>query len=149
MRKFVLILLFVLIGTSFLSAQESGKGIGIILGEPTGVSGKLWLNNVNAIDMAAAWSFNKGALRLQADYVTHFYKILDVPQGKLPLYVGIGGHITFANEFGMAVRIPIGLDYMFPTVPLDVFVEAVPGLTLAPETKFYIAGGLGLRFFFK
>ena len=40
-----------------VSAQDSGFGAGFILGEPTGVSAKLWLSKDDAIDYAAAWSF--------------------------------------------------------------------------------------------
>ena len=49
-------------------AQVEGLGIGIIVGEPTGICGKLWLSGRTAIDGAAAWSFNKnGNLHLHAD----------------------------------------------------------------------------------
>lgn len=149
MKKLFYILFLFLVSTLSISAQTSGKGVGIILGEPTGLSGKMWLNHVNAINAAAAWSFDKGALRLQADYVTHFFEFIDINSGQLPVYIGIGGHLTFAKEFSAAVRIPVGLNYMFDRLPIDVFIEAVPGLALAPSTEFYLAGGLGIRYFFE
>jgi len=34
-----------------ISAQDHGFGIGLILGEPTGVSAKLWTSNQNALDV--------------------------------------------------------------------------------------------------
>ncbi len=53
-------LLFILISFTQinLNAQQKDFGLGIILGEPTGVSGKLWTSSENAFDFAAAWSFS-------------------------------------------------------------------------------------------
>jgi hypothetical protein len=36
------ILLLIMIAAAPLSAQDSGFGLGLILGEPTGLSAKLW-----------------------------------------------------------------------------------------------------------
>jgi hypothetical protein len=38
-------------------AQDSGFGLGIIIGEPTGISAKQWTGSRTAIDGAVAWSF--------------------------------------------------------------------------------------------
>jgi hypothetical protein len=57
MRKTIFLLFIInIIFIPQLKAQDSGFGIGIIAGEPTGLSGKLWLGGNNALDMAAAWS---------------------------------------------------------------------------------------------
>jgi hypothetical protein len=71
LKKYIILLsILVLVLSSSLLAQDKGFGLGIIIGEPTGVSGKLWLSGDNALDMAAAWSFKgSGAMLLQADYV--------------------------------------------------------------------------------
>jgi len=149
--KKILTILFVL--TIFLqlkvNAQDRGFGLGIILGQPTGVSGKLWTNAENAFDFGAAWSFQgDGHLLLQADYVWHMFRLISVSEGKLPFYVGVGGEVTFANKTGIGVRVPVGLDYMFAKAPVDIFLEIVPILELAPETDFDLAGGIGVRYWF-
>ncbi|MEJ2616343.1 MAG: hypothetical protein P8Z35_15410, partial [Ignavibacteriaceae bacterium] len=47
------------------NAQNRNFGLGIILGEPTGLSAKLTVNHINAFDFAAAWSFkDRGNLLL-------------------------------------------------------------------------------------
>jgi hypothetical protein len=131
------------------NAQERGFGLGIILGEPTGVSGKLWTSGQNAFDFAAAWSFQgDGNLLLQADYVWHIFRLIPVPDGKLPFYVGVGGEVILANDPVIGVRVPLGLDYMFNNAPVDIFVELVPILRLAPSTDFDFAGGIGARYWF-
>ena len=144
-------LLFVLI-TLFqinLNAQQKNFGLGIILGEPTGVSGKLWTSSENAFDFAAAWSFSgDGNLLLQADYVWHIFRLIPVESGRLPFYVGVGAEVIFDDDPVIGVRVPLGLDYMFSNAPVDIFVEFVPILTLAPSTDFDFAGGIGARYWF-
>jgi hypothetical protein len=131
------------------NAQERGFGLGIILGEPTGVSGKLWTSGQNAFDFAAAWSFQgDGNLLLQADYVWHIFRLIPVPDGKLPFYVGVGAEMIFSHDPILGVRVPLGLDYMFNNAPVDIFVELVPILRLAPSTDFDFAGGIGARYWF-
>jgi hypothetical protein len=144
----LIILIFILI--QFNShAQDRGFGLGIILGEPTGVSGKLWTSGTNAFDFGAAWSFSgDGNLLLQADYVWHIFRLIPVPEGKLPFYVGVGGRVVFSDNAKIGVRVPLGLDYMFSNAPVDIFVELVPILNLAPSTDFDFNGGIGARYWF-
>ena len=132
-----------------LSAQQKDFGLGIILGEPTGVSAKLWTTGENAFDFAAAWSFQgNGNLLLQADYVWHIFRLIPVESGRLPFYVGVGGRVIFSNDANIGVRVPLGLDYLFANAPVDIFVEVVPILDLAPSTDFDFGAGLGARYWF-
>jgi len=147
MKKMCAIVIFCL--PVMLLAQDKKLGLGIILGEPTGLTGKYWMTGTTAIDMAAAWSFGKNdALQLQADYVLHKFNMIDVERGRLPFYFGIGGHIVLGDKTGLGVRIPVGLDYLFARDPLDVFIELVPGIQLAPSTDFNLDGGIGIRYWF-
>jgi hypothetical protein len=144
-------LLFVLIAfiQINLMAQQKDFGLGIILGEPTGVSAKLWTSGENAFDFAAAWSFQgEGNLLLQADYVWHIFRLIPVESGRLPFYVGVGTEVIFSDNPVLGVRVPLGLDYLFANAPVDIFVELVPILRLAPSTDFDFAGGIGARYWF-
>ncbi len=150
MTKLIFPILFiVLLGIGELNAQ--GKfGLGIVVGEPTGVSAKYWTNGSNAFDFGAAWSFKRdGNLLLQADYVWHTFSLIPVREGKLPFYFGIGGRVIFSGDPLIGARIPIGLDYILANAPLDVFAEVVPILDLAPSTNFNLGGGIGVRFWFR
>lgn len=138
-------------------AQDHGFGMGIILGEPTGLSAKAWTSSDNAFDFALAWSFkdyhhndnhNDGSALLQADYVWHFFNAISVSSGKLPIYVGIGARVVLADDPSFGVRIPVGIDYLFADAPIDVFLELVPILDLSPESDFGVGGGLGIRYWF-
>lgn len=152
MKKNILVALVVslmIILAKPAAAQDHGFGMGIVLGEPTGLSAKLWTSSDNAFDFAAAWSFRgDGNLLLQADYVWHFFNLMPVSSGKLPLYIGIGGRVILADDPEFGVRIPVGIDYLFADAPIDVFLEIVPILDLSPETDFGVGGGLGIRYWF-
>jgi hypothetical protein len=146
---FTMVLGLMMIIAKPLTAQDHGFGMGLILGEPTGLSAKLWTSSDNAFDFAAAWSFKgDGHLLLQADYVWHFFNLMPVPSGKLPLYIGIGGRVILADDPRFGIRIPIGIDYLFADAPIDVFLELVPILDLSPETDFGVGGGIGIRYWF-
>jgi len=148
-KLFGLLFILIVISQFDLRAQDKGFGLGIILGEPTGVSGKLWTSGENAFDFAAAWSFQgNGHLLLQADYVWHIFRLIPVSSGRLPFYVGVGGRVVFADDPTIGVRVPFGLDYMFSNAPVDIFLELVPILDLAPSTDFDFGAGIGARYWF-
>ncbi len=134
---------------STASAQQRKFGLGVVLGEPTGVSAKLWLGPTSAIDGVVAWSFaNNPSVTVLADYLFHFFDVFSVKEGRLPLYVGIGGAISIAPEPDFGVRFPFGVTYLFDSAPLDVFLEAAPIFLFFPATTFDFSGGIGIRFYF-
>src|SRR5689334_8971191 len=116
MKRFALAAVL-LLGPCSLHAQES-PGVGVILGEPTGISAKFWLDKTEAIDAAAAWSFgNQDSLQLHANYLLHRYDAffgIDPQYGKLPLYFGLGLRYKSGENGGddrFGVRVPIGVTY--------------------------------------
>jgi len=146
---FIITLIFGL--TNFSFTQDKGFGLGVIIGEPSGVSAKSWMTSTTAVDAALAWSFvDNGALHIHADYLFHNFQIISIDgKGKLPVYYGIGARIKFGNDdTRLAVRIPVGIDYMFGDAPVDIFLEVVPMLELIPKTKFQFNAALGARYFF-
>lgn len=148
-RSIVFLGLTAVLACGTVQAQESGFGLGVILGEPTGISGKLWMEKRKAIDGAVAWSFDKeSALHLHADLLFHGRNIVKVEMSKLLFYYGIGGRIKFEDKSKVGVRVPLGLNYIPSEVPLDVFLEIVPLLDLAPSTDFSLNAAIGVRYFF-
>ena len=131
-----------------IAAQDSGFGAGVIFGEPTGLSLKSWMSSKTAVDAAVTWSALDDFLYIHADFLIHNFNVIDVSDGQLPLYFGLGAKVGFGNDVIFGARIPIGLDYMFSGAPIDIFVEIVPGLTLLPEPGFDIDGGIGIRYWF-
>lgn len=132
-------------------ADGGSFGAGIIVGEPTGISLKYQMNETNAIDGAVAWSLSgSNDLHLHGDYLYHWYDVITVSKGRLPLYSGFGLRLVFREDRDnrIGIRIPVGLAYLFDGAPFDAFVEAVPVLDLAPDTDFDLDGAIGARFWF-
>lgn len=131
------------------AAAQGNFGLGIILGEPTGVSAKLWLSDRTAVDAAAAWSFSdEAAFHLHADFLLHNFDLITVEKGRLPIHFGIGGRLKFEDDTKLGIRIPVGLTYIFDGAPVDIFFEVVPILDVAPDTEFEANAAIGARFFF-
>lgn len=149
MRKRILFFALVLVASSVRS-QDRGFGIGLILGEPTGISGKIWTSQINAVDFGLAYSFrSKGYFHLHADYLWHFPDVIQSTE-RFPLFAGIGGRVAAGRGNGIfGIRIPFGLAYGVRSAPVEIFVEVAPIVDLAPATEVSGNGGIGARFFFK
>ena len=147
MKYHIRILMLVFIITFGTTYGQGKFGLGIILGEPTGISAKVWMSGATAIDGAVAWSFaNESAFHIHADFLIHNF---DVFSKVVPLYYGIGGRIKFwDNETRLGVRIPVGVAYDIPSTQIDLFLEIVPLLNLNPSTSFTLNGAIGGRFYF-
>ncbi len=150
MKKGVLILSIAIVLCSGVArSQDKDFGLGVILGEPTGISAKKWLDDKSALDGAVAWSLvTPSSFHLHADYLFHDFNIFNVKKGKLPLYFGIGFRIRIGDEDRIGIRVPVGICYIFEQSPLDIFFELGPVLDLTPATKLRLTSSVGIRYFF-
>ena len=129
--------------------QDGNVGLGIILGEPTGLSAKLWTGKTTAFDAGAAWSFvGGGFFQIHGDFLFHNFDLFKVETGKMALYYGFGGRMKFADQTIVSVRVPIGISYQFEKTAIELFLEVVPMLDLIPATEVGISGGAGFRYYF-
>lgn len=148
-KSIILFLLGIIILSITLKAQDRGFGLGIILGEPTGVSFKNWVARREAFDVAVAWSFEgEGAIHIHADYLFHNFRIFRVEKGNLVLYYGIGARVKTVHKTQVGVRIPLGLSYLFEGDPIEIFFELGPIMNLTPKTLFRMTTGIGVRYYF-
>jgi hypothetical protein len=144
----ILVLFGCLAGLSFADSNHN-LGVGVILGEPTGLSFKLWSKQTVAWDAGAAWSFvNGGFFQIHSDFLLHNFKLFRVETGRMSLFYGVGGRVKFAEDTTVSLRIPVGLAYEFEKTPIEIFLEVVPMLDLIPATEVQMAGGVGFRYYF-
>ena len=175
MKKIIATLGFIALATGLASAQNQREsfGLGIILGNPSGLSAKIpaGANSINAIlgynsyrdgwrdcdgpgNNNNCYNNGDGSLYLGADYIFYNYNLIRVSKGRLPLYYGPGLNATFwdapSGEDGIRVgiRIAVGLEYQFASAPFDIFFEIAPGINVVPNTSGYVMAGIGTRFFF-
>ncbi len=148
--RFVLIgVFFVLLSISSYS-QTRGFGLGVVIGEPTGISAKYWLSNQNALDFALGYSFvRKERIHFHMDYLFHHQNIFRAEEN-IALYYGPGFRIRSVegDDARLGARFALGLVWLPRNAPVDVFVEIAPILDIIPATRFQINAGLGFRFFF-
>ncbi|CAN5661153.1 hypothetical protein BH10BAC5_BH10BAC5_25220 [soil metagenome] len=150
-KAFLIITIFCLFIISDINAQSKGFGLGVMLGQPTGISAKLWLSKTSAIAAGGAWNFKNKALQVQVDYLHHFNDVFPITVGKMPVYAGVGASINFKNdgtEPDYGIRLPVGISYYLPISNVDVYVEAVPIIIIKPVSRVGLNGNIGVRYFF-
>jgi hypothetical protein len=143
-------------------AQGSGFGLGLIIGEPTGISAKLWTSPVNALDFGFGWSMGGDQMgnyygshiggsrvHFHMDYLWHSFEAIDTRE-RFPLYYGFGGRLNNGAGYNssLAIRGVFGVAWLPRDTPIDVFLELVPSLQLTNSSGFYLDAGFGARYFF-
>ncbi len=159
---YAVITFFMLLFAGATIAQDRNFGLGVILGEPTGISAKLWASSATAFDFGLGWSvggdrisdynggYNGGSrVHFHMDYLWHWFDAIHSSE-RFPLYTGVGGRINTGAGYNnsAAVRGVFGIVWLPHRTPIDVFLELVPSLQVVPSTGFGIDAGLGARFFF-
>lgn len=160
----VLVALIALTSTALAKTpKDYNIGLGIVLGEPTGLTAKYWFDDTNALDAHLSFDFTDEAFVVSSNYLFHFDILqLRTDAAELPFYVGIGGKLQFdaGNEQGdkkadkdddflsVGARVPFGADLLFTRIPLEIFIEVGIGVRLIPATRPDLDGGLGIRYYF-
>lgn len=125
-------------------------GGGLIFGEPTGFSIKLWFPETGlGFDAAAAWSFREDrTLYLHANALYHL-ALIETQAGRyLVPFVGLGVTNSYGDDTRIGLRVPVGLSILpFPQLPLEFFAEMAPGVGILPDTSPDFGAGIGARFY--
>lgn len=159
LKLFTLILLLTGFYTlSFAQSPMQKKiGFGILVGDPTGGTLKIWTNPVNAfvVDIGSSYF---GSPRIGVDYIWHFNtfhsRIANLyagPGGVLG--VGEGTGFWYKNKFfrtggnvGLGVRGVCGVNIIPENTPLEVFFELGLLVGFSPGGSSFDAA-LGIRFY--
>lgn len=149
------------------SAGRSGKGLGLSIGDPTGLNFKAFLKRGFAIDSTLGLGFIGGrhfALNVSAIWQKPLSNLGSAPVdwywglgGKLGLYDGDDDHShgngrvhdhDHDDELRLGARAPLGIAILFKSAPIDVFLEVAAGLWLLDHVDLDLDGAIGLRFWF-
>jgi hypothetical protein len=146
-------------------------GAGLVLGDPTGLTGKLWIGSTNAIDAGLGfWGYGvNDRCWVDNNNVTHCDRFgasngtfnLDylwqsnIVHGpaQLDWHIGAGGRfVWWGNCTGdcvaLAGRVPVGLDLMFQNPSfLEIFFELAPAFYVVPSLGLGIEAALGARMY--
>ncbi len=132
------------------TAQDDGFGLGLIVGEPTGIALKQWTGPRTELAAGIAWSFvDEDAFHLHGDYLIHSTSFAAGRHLRSPFYYGLGARLKGGDDdTWLGVRVPLGVAFFVNDAPLDFFVEIAPLMDLVPETEFRINAALGVRYYF-
>lgn len=157
----ILFALFLVAAPAALAGDHQTFGLGIVLGEPTGVTAKYFLSPNGALDFDLAFSLIESHLWFSTDYLYHFGDLAPgAPGVLLRPYIGGGGIIAGRDrddddhdrddddEFGLAGRFTGGLSSLFTEVHLELFIDGSVGVWIVPETDLNLGAVIGLRYFF-
>lgn len=171
MRRWLLTLLLLTAHPAHADEAEGGSGgaaagvgddkgtlgVGLVIGEPMGICGRLYLEDDRALQGAVGVAFIGGGLQVHGDYVLHPYILQARETFVLATYVGPGARVVQyadgrdASYFALGLRAVGGLLFDFKN-PLDAFFEVAGVLEygFADGVGFELAfnAGVGLRYYF-
>lgn len=151
------------------SASPQGRrlGVGLELGWPTAVTGKLMLRPEQAV-RASLGAFSGLVLTepswsASVDWLYHPFTIARAPGWTLHTHVGVGGTVVMLPIVGKrttfpaalyhraptslwtGLRAPLGVDLTFAELPVDIVLDVVPTILTFPGFGFGVGGSLGAR----
>lgn len=145
------------------SVEKGSLGAGLIIGEPTGVCAKLYLEDDQAVQAAIGFTFVSGGFQAHADYVFHPWILEERDAFTIPAYIGPGVRVMQHaagrdgdTDFRVGPRAVAGLLFDFKEIPLDVFVEVagIVEVRFGSDDEeinglgFALNGGIGARYYF-
>jgi hypothetical protein len=153
MRKLVLLVVML----ALAAPASADVGLGVFVGEPTGLDLKIGLSARGGLDMVFGWD----TFRDSRDHYAHvtYLATLAVGHGNsviVPIRLGLGGAIyddgSFDNGTNLAVRAPLQIGLKFRHSPIEVYGEVALKLTFYDEhdnrDDVDLDGGIGFRVYF-
>jgi hypothetical protein len=149
MRTARLVVLFVVLSFAPARADTGQFGLGLIVGQPTGITGAYELSDHTALDAALGLGFfNDRNFYAHLEFDYYLPTLIRWEPADLSAYVGIGGFFIAHNDPGFGARAPFGLSLDFNNAPIQVFLEASLLLLIVPDSALDVRGALGFRYYF-
>ena len=121
-------------------------GVGGQLGTLTGLSTQYFFSKEFSGAGDLGYDFNDKSFGIIADGRWNFRDWINVSQGALNFYTGLGAKFTFSDS-DLYLRVPVGGNYFFSSDRFDVFLELVPGYKLSHDHGFNFEFALGGRYY--
>ncbi len=139
------------------SGAPGSAGLGVVIGDPTGVSAKIRLTPSSALD--AALGAGDGAdLHLHLDWLFVGAPFVRESNVSIAWFAGVGGALEVDDDEGrfdddddteLEARAPLGITMRFDSVPpLELFAEIALAVEVVDDVDTEVDGGIGVRWFF-
>lgn len=144
------IVLLALIVFSSSAVAQAKRGLGVMLGNPTGINGKYWFSETKAVDGGMAFSLgSKTRFQLHSDYLFHSSgELIFQDNHPLDLYYGIGGRMEFDDDIELGIRLPMGLAHKMENERADIFGEIAPIIDFIGRFGLELSLAIGARLYF-
>lgn len=145
--KKLLLALAALSSVAMADNKFFGLGAAADISKPPAFSlhGRIWVMNPNAVDISAAWSDKN--FSLMGEYKWFQYKDIQIQNGQLPWYYGVGGFLNMSGGLsGIGVRPSVGLSWEPSGVNMDAFGETFASVSTSSSTPDF-GVRLGLHFY--
>jgi hypothetical protein len=144
------------------SAQDSGLGLGVMIGNPDGLVAKYWITGGIALDAGLGASVgmttpdangkkkNEGTIiHFHSDILFHDMNRIESTE-EFPVYCGVGVYLSSGGGMDgiFGVRAVLGLEYIVQQAPLDLFFEVSPMMQMKPSVGFGMGASIGARYYF-
>ncbi|MEK2645224.1 hypothetical protein [Bdellovibrio sp. BCCA] len=146
---FIFILLISLLGIQHAHAEAA---LGAVIGDPTGISGRLGMDGQHSLEGALAYSTGHyEGLHVHATYLWDHARSFATSEGPIELYYGLGVRLISINggkhdgEIALGPRAPLGLLYNFHNPNVEIFGEVSLAMDLVPKTDVDLDVGIGVR----
>ncbi len=140
--------------SALTTTPSSGISIGLVIGDPTGVSLKFWgvgSNTAFQLHAGGGGFFAPAHIAVSGSILFHTALTRQTP---INGYLGIGAYVgmhnrKYGDDYGiMGLQMPFGLEFILREAPLDIFMEVPPifYFTTDGDVGFGLSMGIGLRF---
>lgn len=152
MKKFLFVLLLAFCGLgsaqTFAQVKSGSVGLGLQVGDPSGLTLKFYKAGKASVDILAAWDLN--------DYLfVNVHALYHKPLGgarNVNFFYGPGAFIAFYERgryedyLGVGISGNFGINVFFDQ--FELFGQITPRLQVIENTDGDLGGGIGLRFYF-
>ena len=146
--------MFAILFSALTTTPSSGVSVGLVLGDPTGISLKFWgVGNGMAFQLHAGGGgfISPATIAFSGSLLFHTALTRQTP---INGYMGVGAYVgmhtrKYDSDYGvMGLQMPLGLEFIFSEAPLDIFMEIPPifYITTDGNMGFGLSMGIGLRF---
>jgi len=142
-------------GSAVSTERQGGSfGLGLAIGAPAGVSGKIWMGDWSGIQFSAGGDLGRlGDLAGTVDYLIHFRPIdTGTDEFSIPVYIGGGlsgsWNWTEMQKGFVGPRVVAGFSLLVTAMPMEVYVEMAPTFYIIEDLSWSIDGQLGARYYF-
>lgn len=129
-------------------------GLGIAIGSPAGVSGRLALGGLAAAQFSVGAALGRpGTLGATADYTLIFQPFApSIDDYSVPLYLGVGFKAevdTLSERSFVGPRVVCGATVIAAELPVELYLEVAPTFYFLESLSWAVDGQIGLRYYFQ